>query len=174
MHPNSANEVRSLALARTHRRSFRGDGSKVLDPVSAIRLSSVKAGVGLIQQYFHIGFSFARRDGDSHTHGKGLLDARIDYRCIRNDFSHLIRTLQRVGQITVGQNQKELLSAISAHTVVNAELPPQSSSDFTQRFVSKKMAKRVVHALEMIDVAKNHTHRLVFTTRTLQFPLQHG
>jgi hypothetical protein len=80
-------------------------------------------------------------------------------------FAQLIRAQQSIGQITVGENQKKFLSAISANTVVNAELRAQSPADFPERLIAKKMAEGVVHTLETVDVAKDHSHRLVLPAR---------
>ncbi len=144
-----------LAFTRVPRRRFLGAASEVLNPVPAVFLGGVQAGVGLIQQHFHFAFSIASRDGDSHTHGDEFLLGGTHHRCAGNDFAELIRAQQRIGQITVGQNQKKFFSAIAADTVVDAELRAQAHGDFAESLIAKKMAECVVHVLEMIDVAQD-------------------
>src|SRR6266852_3314942 len=106
-----------LAFAGAAGCGFLGGGGEVLYPVPAVLLRRIQAGVGVIQQCFHFVVSIASRDGDSHTHGDESLLAATNDRFTGDDFAQFIRAQQSVGQITVGQNQKKFLSAISANAV---------------------------------------------------------
>ena len=128
----------------------------------------------MIQQPFHFVVSIARRDGDSHTHSDESLLAATNDRFTGDGFAQFVGAQQSVGQIAVGENQKKFLSAVSADTVVDSELFAQPPRDFPERLIAKKMAEGVVHALEMVDVTKDHSHGLVLPACSLQFPQEHG
>src|ERR1700738_673246 len=66
---------------------FPGGGGEVLDPVAAVLLGRIEAGVGVIQQRFRFVVSVASRDGASHTHCDESLLARTNHRCSAHAFA---------------------------------------------------------------------------------------
>src|SRR5947209_13147005 len=141
-----------------------------LHAVAAVVLGRVERAVGAVDQGGGAEHAFVRRAVDPGV-SEGCGDA---HRFVADDHRRRHETLADphgddagVPDARLRQHYAELLAAVTARDVVHAAAFLQRPADQLQHLVADRVAVRIVHALEVIDVEHQQRHRRAVAERAV-------